>query len=241
MERDFTLDLKGAFPPKKPERRAAITDPARLGDLLRSVEAYPGAPAVRYALRILPYVFTRPGELRNALWEEVDFAESLWRIPAARMKMRNAHVVPLATQVRTMLDELRESTGWGPLLFPGPMVRVRPISDATMSAALRSMGYGKEEVCPHGFRSTASTILNEQGYPSDWIELQLAHRPANSVRAVYNRAEHLEDRRRMMQEWADYLDVLRSGRPPRGGPPPGRDGTGPPPGGPPPCGPPPTG
>ncbi|MDR1312258.1 MAG: site-specific integrase [Deltaproteobacteria bacterium] len=211
MERDFTLDLKGAFPPKKPEHRAAITDPAKLGELFRAVDAYPGAPVVRYALRMLPYVFTRPGELRNAVWDEVSLNESLWRIPAARMKMRIAHVVPLASQVKALLSELKELTGWSPLLFPGPMVKIRPISDATMSSALRSMGYGKSEICPHGFRTTASTLLHEKGYPSEWIEAQLAHRDANAVRAAYNRAEHLEERRRMMQEWADYLDVLRAG------------------------------
>ncbi|MDR1042035.1 MAG: site-specific integrase, partial [Deltaproteobacteria bacterium] len=211
MERDFTLDLRGAFPPLKTEHRAAVTDPARLGELLRAIDDYPGSPVVGFALKILPYVFVRPGELRNAAWEEVSLDESLWRIPASRMKMRVAHSVPLASQVKTLFAGLKELTGQGQYLFPGARTRVRPISDVAMLAALRRLGYGTAEVCPHGFRTTASTLLHEKGYPSEWIEAQLAHRDANAVRAAYDRAEHLQERTRMMQEWADYLDSLRAG------------------------------
>ncbi|MDR1080091.1 MAG: site-specific integrase [Deltaproteobacteria bacterium] len=211
MERDFTLDLKGAFPPLKVEHRAAVTDPVELGRLLKAIDSFHGSPVVGYALKILPYVFVRPGELRNAAWNEVSLDESLWRIPAARMKMRNAHVVPLASQVKILFTELKELTGQGEYLFPGARTRVRPISDVAMLAALRRMGYEPKEICPHGFRTTASTLLHEKGYPSEWVEAQLAHRDSNAVRAAYNRAEHLQDRIGMMQEWADYLDSLRTG------------------------------
>ncbi|MDR1312830.1 MAG: tyrosine-type recombinase/integrase [Deltaproteobacteria bacterium] len=210
MERDFTLDLRGAFPPLIVKHRAAFTDPAEFGGFLKAIDSFHGSPVVSYALKILPYVFTRPGELRNAVWEEVSLDESLWRIPAARMKMRIAHVVPLASQVKALLSDLKELTGWGRLLFPGARTRTRPISDVAMTAAMRRMGFTKEEICPHGFRTTASTLLHEKGYPSEWIETQLAHRDANAVRAAYNRAEHLAERTKMMQEWADYLDSLRA-------------------------------
>jgi integrase len=210
MERDFTLELKGAFTPLKHVHRAAITDPGELGHLLRAIGSYQGAPITGYALKILPYVFVRPGELRNAVWDEVSLDESLWRIPAARMKMRIAHVVPLAAQVKTLFVQLKELTGGGQYLFPGRRSRTQPMSDMTLNAALRRLGYGQDEVCGHGFRTTASTLLHEKGYPSDWIEAQLAHKDTNAVRAAYNRAGHLPDRIRMMQEWADYLDSLRT-------------------------------
>ncbi|MDR1315089.1 MAG: tyrosine-type recombinase/integrase [Deltaproteobacteria bacterium] len=211
MERDFTLDLKGVFIPIRHVHRAAITDPGELGHLLRAIDSYQGAPVTGYALKILPYVFTRPGELRNAVWDEVSLDESLWRIPAARMKMRIAHVVPLASQVKTLFVELKDLTGGGPYLFPGRRSRTQSMSDMTLNAALRRLGYGGGEICGHGFRTTASTLLHEKGYPSEWIEAQLAHKDTNSVRAAYNRAGHLPDRIRMMQEWADYLDSLRAG------------------------------
>jgi integrase len=186
-----------------------------LGELLRAIDDYPGSPVAGFALKILPYVSVRPGELLNAAWEEVSLDESAWRIPAARMKMRNAHIVLLASHVKALLTELKCFSGWSRYLFPGPRAKIEPISDATLTVALRNMGYDKKDVCPHGFRTTASTLLHEQGYPSEWIEAQLAHRDANAVRAAYNRAEHLEDRKRMMQEWADYLDTLRTGTTPR--------------------------
>jgi integrase len=211
MERDFTLDLKGVFIPIRHVHRAAITDPGELGLLLGAIDSYQGSPIVGHALKILPYVFTRPGELRNAVWDEVSLDESLWRIPAARMKMRASHTVPLAAQVKTLFVGLKELTGGEKYLFPGRRTRTQPMSDMALNAALRRLGYGGGEVCGHGFRTTASTLLHEKGYPSEWIEAQLAHKDANSVRGAYNRAGHLPDRARMMQEWADYLDSLRAG------------------------------
>ncbi|MDR1039357.1 MAG: tyrosine-type recombinase/integrase [Deltaproteobacteria bacterium] len=209
-ERDVTPDLRGAMKPVHGGHRAAITDPLKVGEVLRAVDGYGGDPVTGYALRMLPYVFVRPGELRNAEWAEFDLDGGMWRIPAGRMKMKNPHVVPLATQVRELLYELQELTGTGRLLFPGRRSKDRPISDVTLTAGLRRMGFSTEEICPHGFRTTASTLLNEKGYPADWIERQLAHRERNGVRAAYNRAEHLQERARMMQEWADYLDSLKA-------------------------------
>ncbi|MDR3155447.1 MAG: tyrosine-type recombinase/integrase [Deltaproteobacteria bacterium] len=214
MERDFTLDLRGALTPLTHGHMAAVTDPGALGALLRNIDSYGGGLVVAYALKILPYVFVRPGELRNAVWEEFDLDGAMWRIPAPRMKMKDAHAVPLAAQVRSMLAELRGITGGGRFLFPGAQSRTRPISDMAVNSALRRMGYGKHEITGHGFRSTASTLLNEGGFPPDWIELQLAHKERNGVRAAYNRALYLQERAKMMQEWADYLDSLRDGTPP---------------------------
>jgi integrase len=210
MERDFTVDMKGAFPAEKPVHFASITDPVRVGCLLRDIDDYPGSPVVGHALKILPYVFVRPGELRNAEWHEVNLDKAMWRIPSKKMKMKVEHLVPLAPQVIRLLSSLKGLTGGGRLLFPGARTKERPITDMTLTAGLRRIGYEGRELCPHGFRSMASTLLNELGYPTDWVELQLAHRERNKVRAAYNRAEHLDDRKRMMQEWADYLDSLRA-------------------------------
>ncbi|MDR1038741.1 MAG: site-specific integrase [Deltaproteobacteria bacterium] len=165
---------------------------------------------------MLPNVFIRPGELRNAEWAEFDLAGGMWRFPAGRMKMKNPHAVPLATQVRELLYDLQELTGTGRLLFPGRRSKDRPISAVTLTAGLRRMGFSTEEICPHGFRTTASTPLNEKGYPADWIERQLALRERNGVRAAYNRAEWLQERIRMTQEWPDCLDGLKAEWPLRG-------------------------
>lgn len=210
---DPCRDLRGALETFKPKNHAAITDPAKLGALLRAIDGYEGQPSTVYALRIVPYVFVRPGELRFAEWSEfeLDAKEPLWRIPARRMKMREQHIVPLARQVVDLLNELEPLTGDGPLLFPSLRSSQRPISDNTLNAALRRMGYSGEQMVAHGFRSTASTLLNEQQWNRDWIELQLAHAERNKVRAAYNAAEYLPHRRTMMQAWADYLDGLRAG------------------------------
>jgi integrase len=159
-----------------------------------------------------PYVFVRPGELRRAEWTEFNLEAKEWRIPAARMKMRQVHIVPLARQVLTLLKDLRQYSGSGKYLFPSMQSKSAPISDMTLLAGLRRLGYSKEQMTVHGFRSMASTLLNEQGYNRDWIERQLAHGERNSIRAAYNYAEYLPERRRMMQEWADYLDSLRVSR-----------------------------
>jgi integrase len=169
------------------------------------------SPQAEYALRMLPYVFVRPSELRFAVWSEFDLDNAIWRIPAERMKRPREHLVPLAHQVVKLLEDLQPITGDGELLFPGLRTDVRPISEVTLNAALRRIGISKDEHCPHGFRSTASTRLNEMGWDPALVELQLAHLQKNKTAAVYNRALRLEERTKMMQAWADYLDGLKSG------------------------------
>ncbi|MDR1684917.1 MAG: integrase arm-type DNA-binding domain-containing protein [Desulfovibrio sp.] len=210
-ERDTAADLRGALAPVRGGHFSSITDTADIGALLRDIDAYTGNIVVRAALRLAPYVFVRPGELRRAKWEEFDLAGAEWRIPAERMKMRVLHIVPLARQVVEILTDLHRYTGQGRFLFPSMRAASAPISDMTLLAGLRRLGYGKDEMTVHGFRSMASTLLNELGYSVDWIERQLAHGERNSVRAAYNYAQYLPERRRMMQEWADYLDGLRDG------------------------------
>ena len=175
-------------------------------------DAYEGYFPLVCALKLAPLVFTRPTELRAAQWSEFDLEAAEWRIPAERMKMRRPHIVPLSTQVVAILRELQPWTGTGKYLFPSVRTEARPLSDATMLNALRRMGYQKDEMSVHGFRSIASTLLNELGYNRDWIERQLAHGERNEVRAAYNYAEYLPERRRMMQEWSDYLDRLRTSK-----------------------------
>ncbi len=216
-DRDVAADLGDVLAPIQSEKYATLTKPTEIAELMKAIYGYTGDPSTCYCLRILPLVFTRPGELRNAKWGEFDLdgPEPLWRIPGERMKMRRKnpgeHLVPLSTQVAGLLRELRTITGTNPhgLLFPG-LVAGKPISDATLGQALRRLGYGPDRIVPHGFRAMASTALNEQGHPPDIIELQLAHRDS-SVRAIYNRSTRLPERRAMMQSWADYLDALRTG------------------------------
>jgi integrase len=206
---DVTADLRGALRPHKTSHRAAITEPQKVGALLRAIHGYVGYYPLCCALRLAPLVFVRPGELRLAEWSEFDLEAGEWRIPAERMKMRQPHIVPLARQAVQILRELHEHTGNGDYLFPSVRTKARTISDMTVLAALRRMGYEKSEMSAHGFRSIASTLLNELGFNRDWIERQLDHGERSSVRAAYNYAEYLPDRRRMMQEWADYLEKLR--------------------------------
>ena len=207
--RDISGDLKGALAAKGTQSYAAITDPARVGQLVRAIEDYDGQATTHAALKLAPYVFVRPGELRAAEWSEFDLDRSEWRIPAERMKMREAHIVPLARQALEILRELHKRTGEGRFVFPAIGKRERPLSENTLNAALRRLGYAKDEMTAHGFRSIASTLLNEEGWHPDLIELQLAHKERNKVRAAYNRAQRLEERRKMMQAWADYVDELR--------------------------------
>jgi integrase len=208
---DVTASLRGALAPIVVTNRAALTDPKAVGGLLRAIDGYAGQPSTEYALKIAPYVFSRPIELRAAEWAEFHLDAREWRIPGSRMKMGELHIVPLATQVVTLLHHLHEFTGSGRYLFPGLRTPDRPISENTIGAALRRLGYSKDDMTVHGFRALASTLLNEQGFPPDVIELQLAHAERNQVRAAYNRAQRLDERRRMMQSWADYLDGLRAG------------------------------
>jgi integrase len=210
-DRDPTGDLRGALTPLKPQNRAAVTQPAKVGELLRALSGYSGHPVTHAALRLAPYVFVRPGELRGAEWAEIDLDAGEWRIGAQRMKMREAHLVPLSTQAAAILREIQLLTGSGTYVFPSLRTLKRSISENTITAALRRMGYSGEEMTTHGFRAMASTLLNEQGFPPDVIELQLAHKERNKVRAAYNRAQRLEERRHMMQAWADYLDALKAG------------------------------
>ena len=192
----------------KEKHLASITDPGEVGALLRAIDAYAGSWITRCALRLAPLVFVRPGELRQAQWAEVDFDKAEWRIPAERMKMRVQNIVPLSTQEITVIQDLQQ-TGRFALAFPGVRSRFRPMSENTVTAALRRMGYGGDDMTGHGFRSMASTLLNEQGWNRDAIERQLAHGERNAVRAAYNYAQHLSERRRMMQAWADYLQQLK--------------------------------
>ena len=162
-------------------------------------------------LQFAPYVFVRPGELRHAEWTEFDLDASEWRIPAHKMKVNEKHIVPLSSQAVAVLRELQMLTGSEHYVFPSVRTDSRPMSENTVNAALRRMGYEKSDICGHGFRAMASTMLHEQGWKSDVIERQLAHRETNKVKAAYNHAQHLPERKQMMQHWADYLDGLREG------------------------------
>ena len=217
-ERDPTGDLRGALPPPKEKHHASIIEPKRVGALLRAIDSYEGFFATKCALRLAPLVFVRPGELRKAQWPEIDFDKAEWRVPAERMKMREQHIVPLSRQAVEILQELEPLTNRGMparpdapcYVFPGAHSRARPMSDNAILAALRRMGYTKDEMTGHGFRSMASTLLHEQGWNHQVIERQLAHAERNAVSAAYNFAEHLPERRKMMQVWADYLDALKA-------------------------------
>jgi integrase len=210
-ERDPCPDLKGALTATNTVNRASITDPKQIGELLRAIDGFGGQYVTHCALRLAPLVFVRPGELRGAQWDEIDLAAAVWRIPAERMKMRTAHVVPLSRQAVAVLEELKPFTCNSRYVFPAIRSLARHMSENTINAALRRLGYSKEEMTGHGFRAMASTRLNELGWNPDIIERQLAHTERNKVRAAYNRAEHLEERRKMMQAWADYLDGLKTG------------------------------
>ena len=212
-ERDPSMDLRGALTTPQVSHRATIVDPIAIGALLRAIDGFDGQPTTHAALRLAPYVFVRPGELRQAEWAEFDLDGAVWSIPAKKMKMRRPHRVPLARQAVAILQELREITGGGRWLFPSVRTFARPISENTLNAALRRLGYGTEEMCVHGFRGMASTRLNEMGrWNPDAIERQLAHQEANAVRRAYtHNAEFWSERVLMMQAWADYLDGLRAG------------------------------
>ena len=212
-ERDPSIDLRGALTTPQVSHRATIVDPTDIGALLRAIEGFDGQPTTQAALRIAPYVFVRPGELRQAEWAEFDLDGAVWSIPAKKMKMRRPHRVPLARQSLAILRELQEITGGGRWLFPSVRTSARPISENTLNAALRRLGYGTEEMCVHGFRGMASTRLNEMGrWSPDAIERQLAHQEANAVRRAYtHHAEFWSERLLIMQAWADYLDGLREG------------------------------
>ncbi|GAA0707916.1 tyrosine-type recombinase/integrase [Dokdonella soli] len=219
-KRDPAADLRDALP--KPDSRnfAAITEPAAVAELLRAIEGFQGQPVTLAALRLAPLLFQRPGELRAAEWSEIDLDAGEWRIPASRRKLSKAakenprtppHIVPLSKQAVAILRELHRLTGTSRLVFPGVRDSRRPMSENTVNAGLRRLGYTTEQMTGHGFRHMASTRLNELGWNPDAIERQLSHRDRDSIRGTYNLAQYMAERRKMMQAWADYLDALRTG------------------------------
>ncbi|XAH21629.1 integrase arm-type DNA-binding domain-containing protein [Xylophilus sp. GW821-FHT01B05] len=211
-ERDVTQDLKGALTKATSRHFAAITEPQQTGELLRSIFGYTGHPTTTAALKLSPLVFVRPGELRTAEWAEIDLNAAEWRIPGSKMKMKVDHLVPLATQAVDLLRGLHPATGHGRYVFPSLRTGERPMSENTINAALRGMGYSAEVHTAHGFRAMARTIMDEvMGERVDLIEHQLAHAVKDVNGRAYNRTAHLPARRKMMQRWADYLDKLRVG------------------------------
>ncbi|GHV42111.1 integrase [Synergistales bacterium] len=211
-EIDLTQGLKGALTPSVHKHFSTITKPSEIAKLMKAIREYNGTFTVKTALLFSAYTFQRPGEIRHAEWKEIDFDAALWRIPAAKMKMKREHLVPLARQSIELLREIQELTGQRQYIFPSlkaPKGNL-PMSENAVRAALRGIGYGNDEMTAHGFRGMASTQLNEQGYNADVIELCLAHAEGNSVRAAYNHAERLDERRTMCQEWADWLDGLNA-------------------------------
>ena len=209
---DVTASLRRLFTTPKPTHRATITDPKKIGELLRAIDGFSGQPVTLAALKLAPLVFVRPGELRKAEWSEFDLDEAMWRIPGERMKMKAAHLVPLSKEAVAILHDLHALTGHGHYVFPGVRTASRPMSENTVNAALRRLGYANDEMTGHGFRSMAATRLNEMGWNADAIERQLAHAESNKVRGAYTHAaQYLDERKRMMQAWADYLRDLKVG------------------------------
>lgn len=208
---DLSADLKGALTPEVTKHHASITDPKKIGELLRKIDDFTGTLPVKSALQLAPLLFVRPGELRRAEWKDIDFDTKQWAIPKESMKKagkeRRGHIVPLSSQAITILKKLKELTGEGRYLFS---TRNKPMSENSVNKALRSLGYSGKEAVGHGFRTTASTILHEQGYLSDAIERQLAHVEGNDVKRTYNKALHIKERTKMMQAWSDYLYGLKA-------------------------------
>ena len=209
-ERNPAADLIGAIPPAREGHMAAITDPKKVGELLRAIDTYSGSFIVKQAMRLAPLTFVRPGELRKAEWAEFDLDHALWSIPAERMKMKQAHMIPLSEQAVTILKEIKPLTRNGRYVFPSARTDARPMSDNAILAAFRRMGFAKDEMSGHGFRAMARTLLDEVLHVRpDYIEHQLAHAVRDPNGRAYNRTAHLDERRKMMQLWADYLDGLK--------------------------------
>jgi len=208
-ERDVSADLRDKYPKQEAKHHSAITNPDEVGALMSVISDYQGSNIVRIALKFSAYTFQRAGEIRHAEWSEIDLKGKLWRLPASKMKMKREHLVPLSKQVIKLLEEIKPFTGESKFIFPSERSNSRPMSENTVNAAIRRLGYTKEEMTAHGFRATASTLLNEmEGIEPDWIEVQLAHGEQDSSRKPYNRAKYLQERKRMMQKWSDYLDGL---------------------------------
>jgi integrase len=214
---DISSGIRTAVPAPPAAPMAAITAPDAFGGLLRAIDGYHGGAEARGALRLLPYVFVRPAELTGARWAEIDLEAGMWIIPAARMKSGRAHAVPLSAQARALFAGQRELSGGGPYVFPNRRDPSRPMGRQSILLALRKLGYAKGEMTAHGFRAAASTMLNSLGFNPDWIERQLAHAERNPVRAAYNRADYLQERAGMMQDWADHVDGLRAAAAAAGG------------------------
>jgi integrase len=210
LSSDPTRDLRGALTVPSVTHYGAITVPKRVGQLLRAIDGYEGQGLVRHALQLAPHVFVRPGELRHAEWEEIELDGAMWVIPPGKMKMRKAHHVPLSRQSVALLREVQAVTGPTGYVFPSMRSRSRPMSENTLNAALRRLGYASDEMTAHGFRAMASTLLNESGkWHPDAIERALAHGDKDKVRAAYHRGAHWDERVKMAQWWSDYLDQLR--------------------------------
>ena len=210
-ERDPSADLKGALTPRRQKHHAAITDPAAVGKLMVAIDGFQGTPIVKAALQLSALLFQRPGEIRSMEWSEINWEQARWEIPAEKMKMGMAHVVPLSRQALEQLNELHLLTGRGRYAFPGARGASRSLSAEAVRVALRNMGYDKDTMTAHGFRAMARTILDEVlGCRVDWIEHQLAHQVKDVNGRAYNRTAHVEGRAQMMQQWADYLDQLRA-------------------------------
>ena len=205
------IELKDILPPENVQHHASVTDPKAVGGLLRAIDGFTGSFSTRCALRLASLVFVRPGNLRHAEWSEIDFDKAEWRIPAGKMKVKEQHIVPLSTQAIAILREIQPLTGRNRYVFASERAGGKAMSENTINAALRRLGYAKDEMTGHGFRSMASTLLHELGLPHAVIERQLAHGERNRVSAAYNFAEHLPERRKMMQQWANYLDKLKAG------------------------------
>jgi len=209
---DPTRDLRGALTAPTVTHYGAIIDPARVGELLRAIDGYEGQPITKLAMQLAPHVFVRPGELRHAEWNEFDLEGALWTIPAGKTKMRKDHLVPLSRQSIAILEDLRILTGPDGYVFPSIRSRKRAMSDNTINAGLRRLGYSTDEMTAHGFRAMASTLLNESGkWHPDAIERALAHGDSDRIRAAYHRGAHWKERVAMAQWWSDHLDQLRKG------------------------------
>jgi integrase len=207
---DPTHLLRGALKTPKVKHRSALLDPVSVGQLMRAIDGFNGQPLTKLALQLTPHVFVRPGELRQAEWSEFDLDNALWTIPASKMKMRSPHSVPLSRQSVAILESAKALSAQQKYVFSSLYPGTRPMSENTINAALRRLGYGQEEMTAHGFRATASSLLNESGkWSADAIERALAHNDSNSVRGTYHRGSHWEERKLMAQWWSDHLDELR--------------------------------
>ena len=208
VEYNVTANMKGLLPSHTPKHFATITEPRKIAELVLKINDYNGYYVTKCALWFILRTFQRPGMVQGATWDEIDLDRAMWTVPAKRMKRRREHLIPLSSQNLELLRELKQVSGHGRYVFLGREASDEPISDGTLLQAIRRMGFDKDQMCAHGFRALASTVLNSKGIDRDVIELQLSHQDNNSVRAAYNHADRLPERIKMMQDWADWLDSL---------------------------------